>query len=800
MKALLNIFLFLFPLLGLANGNNDTLGIISGTVFTADGQAAAYVTVQIKNLTKGTATDGKGKFEFKKIKTGTYILSVSLSGYASTEINVEVKQNETTFLKIQLQVTYKELMNVIVKGQASNYVETKTSEGLRVNLPLNEIPQNIIVVTRQLLADQGLLSMSESIRNVSGVVKPYGGLNDYSLIIRGTDATWSVFRNGMNGYWWNQQEDAAMIEKIEFIKGPAGFMTSIAQPGGFVNIVTKQPTKEPIANINAGLGSYNLMRLTTDFGGALNKTGKLSYRFNAGVHNQRRAFQFSRASRYFVCAAIKYEPGAKTSITAEYNYMWGRTSGNNDGLPSINGKMFSLPKNFAVADAHTDRLTVGDKYYRIQLKHNFSDNWRLNAQVAYAHGTYGGYWLWADGDAPVSNDTLYRVSSFDDWRNFSSVAQAFIDGKFYTGHRIEHKILVGIDNCNGGVKDRYGDTWGDPKFGLYIPQPQYYIDPDSLKNIVIDPPTKLGFGWTALYLQDHVKIAGKLVVTVASHLTHFFLNLEDPYTPDYERHTTNNIITPRAGLTWLFSDDVSVYALYDQSFWPQTARNFENKPFKPLTGYNTESGMKGYFFKKKLSLNLSVYHIVKNNTLVADPLHNDYYIQRGQVISNGIDFDLTGNITPALTVNANYEYADAKITKDSDPNVVGLKNYGTPNHYGNLWLKYNLHKGLLKNISFALGYQYMGKRSAIWNWIPGDEIKFLPVYNLLDAAISFRNEKFNISLNVYNITNINYATTGGFNSNTNEWRYTPSEPVNFRLSFGVNLLQYKKEKLPTDPN
>jgi len=245
---------------------------------------------------------------------------------------------------------------------------------------------------------------------------------------------------------------------------------------------------------------------------------------------------------------------------------------------------------------------------------------------------------------------------------------------------------------------------------------------------------------------------------------------------------------------------VSVYALYDQSFWPQTARNFENKPFKPLTGYNTESGMKGYFFKKKLSLNLSVYHIVKNNTLVADPLHNDYYIQRGQVISNGIDFDLTGNITPALTVNANYEYADAKITKDSDPNVVGLKNYGTPNHYGNLWLKYNLHKGLLKNISFALGYQYMGKRSAAWNWAPGDEIKFLPVYNLLDAAISFRNEKFNISLNVYNITNINYATTGGFNSNTNEWRYTPSEPVNFRLSFGVNLLQYKKEKLPTDPN
>jgi hypothetical protein len=86
MKALLNIFLLVFPLLVFANGNNsDSLGIINGNVFTADGQAAAYVTVQIKNTTKGTNTDANGKFEFKKIKTGKYIVSVSLSGYASTE-------------------------------------------------------------------------------------------------------------------------------------------------------------------------------------------------------------------------------------------------------------------------------------------------------------------------------------------------------------------------------------------------------------------------------------------------------------------------------------------------------------------------------------------------------------------------------------------------------------------------------------------------------------------------------------------------------------------------------------------
>jgi len=154
---------------------------------------------------------------------------------------------------------------------------------------------------------------------------------------------------------------------------------------------------------------------------------------------------------------------------------------------------------------------------------------------------------------------------------------------------------------------------------------------------------------------------------------------------------------------------------------------------------------------------------------------------------------MTGNITPALTVNANYAYCDAKITKDSVPSNVGIKNLGTPNHIANLWLKYKLLNDKLKGVSFALGYQYMGERSAVSYYNPDPATRFLPVYNLLDASLSYSNEKFNISLNVYNITNIDYATIGSFNADINEWRYTPGEPVNFRLSFGVNLLQNKKD-------
>ena len=797
MKPAIFIFLF-FP--GFLFGQKSEPGSLKGKITTADDQPAAYVSVQIKNSTIGTVTDEKGNFEIRKIKPGEYILHISLLGYSDQEIQVIVKQNETINLKIQVKQTYAELENIILEAsKQSKYVETKTSEGLRLNLPLVEIPQNIQVTSHQLLSDQGLISMTEALRTVSGIQKYYGGLNDFQLIIRGTVGQFNVLRNGVSGFWFNQQEDAEMLEKIEFIKGPSGFMMSMNEPGGMVNNVTKQPVKEKVANLNAAFGSYNLFRLSTDLGGAFSKKSNFLYRFNAGIHKQKRAFQFSKAYRYFICGALTYNLNQKTSLTAEYNSMFGKTSGNNDDLPSLNGRIFALPRNFTVVDANTDQYAVRDNYYRLHARHNFNDNWHVNFLAAYVQGYTHNHRLYADKYTPVSNDTLYRSFDFSNWYNSSKVAQTYIDGKFYTGKKSEHKVLAGLDYCKAYVNRLRRGIEEKNNLGLYIPNPNYYVNPDLLKNFDLGGLGEFRDGWVALYLQDHIKIANKLVVTIAGRFTHAYIKWAGlGFIPDYQKNTKFNVFTPRAGLTWLFSENISIYSLYDQCFVPpssvpQDAGNIGSTPFKPVTGYNIETGLKSYFFDKKLGLNFSVYHIVKNNNLTADPANYGYYIQTGQIRSNGIDFDMTGNITPAFTINANYAYNNAKITKDNDPTLIGIKNFGTPDHSVNLWIKYKFIKGALKGFSLSSGYQYMGKRSALEFENPGTGNIFLPVYNLLDAAVSYQNQKFNIGLNLYNITNINYVALGSFISSTNEWRYTPGEPINFRLSVGVNLIREKKK-------
>jgi len=702
----------------LALAQHRETGSIKGFVRTSDGRPAESVSVLIKNTQLGTVTNENGSFEFRRLKPGNYILVFSLSGYSGKDSSVSVKEKEQTILHVQLEQTYAELQKVIItSGAGTKYVETNPSSSLRLNMPLNEIPQNITVTKRELLTDQGLVTMSEAIRTVSGIQKNEGDLNDITLNIRGVENFFNIYRNGMGHYVWNQQEDIAMIEKIEFIKGPAGFIVSDLPPGGVVNIITKQPQRDPVASANIEYGSFNLFRLTTDWGGAFSKKSKFTYRFNAGLHHQQRAFKFSHAQRYFICGALKYEPDKKNTITAEYNYMWGKTSGNNSNTPSLNGKLFSLPRDFAVADSKTDNLIADDNYFRLSATHQFNNNWNINLLLGNIHGKWGqGYQLLADSYMPVTNDTLYRYAARDDWRSSYRMAQVYLNGTFYTGKHIEHKLFSAFDYCSDGGTDDWGIT--DSKFGLYIPNPDYYVNPDSLKTFSQMETYIFRIKNPSVYVEDHIKIKEKLIITLGGRFTHLNSTIITDFIPSYQQHTHDDHFTSRFGVNWLFSDASSAFIVYNQFFFPVFQKNFGGKPFKPSTGYNLEAGIKHFFFNKKLNTSLSVYKILINNALEPDLLHQDNYIQTAQHIHKGVEMDIAGNITPAIMVNANYAFTDARVSK-GDSYQVGKKKIGTPDHSANLWFKYRLLNGKLKGFSFALGYQYMGRRSASYIDDPG---------------------------------------------------------------------------------
>jgi iron complex outermembrane recepter protein len=780
MRTFVFVIIFIFTTT-LIYGQQATLQL---KLVNVDNEPIVGALVKINSIKKTQKTDSTGITYFTALQEGTYKLYISKTGLETKTVSVKVKANEALVLE---PIVVKESINTlsevtVISGRTHKYVETAPSIGLRLNVPLIEVPQNISVTTKQTMLNWGILSTSELSKTVSGVVKNYGNFNDFSFNIRGTDAVNNIFRNGVGGYWWNQQEDAAMIERIEFVKGPAGFMIGNSEPGGLVNIITKQPTKQRIREIELGVGSYNLLRSSLDFGGSFSEKSKFTYRLAFGAQTQNGIVQFTKANRYFISPSIRYNFKEKTYLQFEMNRMGGFSkNGSDPSIPSVNNTLFSLPNSFAISDPNIKGLKTYDNASRLSFIHSFKNNWRLNAQVAYINGLYGGDGMYMSG-YNEAQDTIYRSYFINNWKNNLKAAQAFMDGEIKQGKHISHKILAGIDYGSSAVKTNYGNLIDSTftRLPLSIKNPVYNLPADSLKDIEYSSPSNWGNEWLSLYVQDHLKLYNKFIVTIAGRLNY------SKAWASYDDNTVKDlVVTPRFGFTYLFNKNISAFVVYDESYLPQTGRKADNTSAKPLTGSNKEIGFKALLLKNKLSMSLSAYKTVKRNVLVQNP-NTSLYEERGEISAKGIEGDMVGNITKNITLTANFTYTDARITKDANPDIVGLTNYGTPAFSSNVLVRYKVTSGVLKGLSIGTGLSYMGQKSGIWpQWNdPKDGNKRTPSYSLLDGNIGYDTRKFTFTVNVFNILNTKYLSTGFYTSSFSDtpgyWNYAPGLPTNFR--------------------
>ncbi|MGC4037742.1 MAG: TonB-dependent receptor [Chitinophagaceae bacterium] len=787
MRRTFLLLLYFIPVFAVAQSPK---GSVKGTVSTSDGKPAPFVTIQLKGIKKAAITDNNGGFVFNDLLADTYHLSATLVGHEPIEQQVSVTENSTTVISIQLKTSEQELKEVVVSANRKSYISEKPSASLRLNAELIEVPQNITVATKQTLTDMGLLTKSEIFRISSAITKSYGSELDLTFQIRGINSTYGTYRNGIGGpIWWNAQEDASMIERMEFVKGPAGFMLANAEPGGLINVVTKQPTHQQIAEVGFGVGSWNQMRTNLDLGGEFKKGGKLTYRFNVGAEQRKDFYHFGGFYRYWFCPVLKYDFDENTSLSYEFNYVKAAAQENAHQSITINGDFEKLPIDFAINDPNNPKFWGADVYHKLTLRHKLNDDWTLNAQAAYMTTDWDGTTMFLQG-INATKDTIDRDNYSSDWTGKLTNMQLFMDGHFKSGVNVDHKVLIGIDYGQGNEGSTYGDVWENNPYPLAITNPTYYLPKDTLTVKDYMKSSWLSTNrWEALYVQDHLKLFDKLIVTLAGRLTHLTTGQDyntPPDDPDYEISDTK--FTPRLGLTYLFTKDISAYVLHDESFLAQRGAIYGGGRLPPLTGSNNEIGIKALLFKKQLSITASVYDIRKNDVGTADQLHPDFYLKTGQIRSTGVDFDIAGRITSSLYINANYAYANARITKDEDKTLIGLQNNGSCKNLGNVWLKYQVSGGTLKGLGIGAGYQYTDKRSAVypgWNSETGN--KYLPSYSLFDASLSYTRGRFSINLNVYNLTNKRYATGGSWYPDMNEYVFFPGTPQNFRLQTTFRL-------------
>jgi iron complex outermembrane recepter protein len=672
----------------------------------------------------------------------------------------------------------------------TDYVLPKATAGTKTNTPVMETPLNVQVISKQVLKDQQVISLDKALRNVSGVTthtgnagRPSSG-NAQQLFLRGfqTDA---LFRNGFrmdgNGFGFNQQ--FANVESVEVLKGPAAILYGRVEPGGMVNITTKQPLATPYYSLNQQFGSYDLYRTSIDASGPLTKDDTLLYRVNASFQSNNSFRDLVSGEDVFFAPTLKWNINPRTQATLEMEYNRSLSSLDQQGLPFVNNKIIDLLQSRNLNERspmETENIFVGFNW-----SYQFNNDWSIKHQVSFKRrdNTQGSAIVVDSTAGLLPNNRLPRFSFSG--RNTEDTVATILD---LTGHfktwGLEHTLLLGGDYYRfDSLSDQLFPLASNGSLDIDSISFEHPIHTGSNPGLVPTVRDSPGSGVDnyGLYLQDQIKLPYNVYVTgglryqyVHSTFTRA-LGIGDPFTHDESfPPQTDDAVTPRVGLLWNPKKCLSLYGNYTESFGANSGSfgfvdngtpTGGSKPLPPEIAQQWEVGAKTELFDGRLRATLAYYDLTKQNVTTTDTKHrngcggNGCSIAVGEVRSRGPELDIQGEILPGWNVIATYTNQDVRVTKSFETEgaaVVGNRLQFTPRNIGSFWSTYEIQQGDLKGFKIGGGVTVQDSVVNDTNTIISTGYALV---NLL-AGYSFEVDKAKITaqLNVDNLLDKNYFT------------------------------------------
>ncbi|NDJ16908.1 TonB-dependent siderophore receptor [Myxacorys almedinensis A] len=643
---------------------------------------------------------------------------------------------------------------ITVTGEgARGYRVPNASTATRTDTPIRDIPQSIQVVPRQVLEDRNVQREIESLETISGMVQ--GGDNNAAspeasdVIIRGFSTRRAGnFRDGILSGTFTP---IGVIEQVEVLKGPASVLFGALEPGGVINYVTRKPLAEPYYRIGIDVGNYGFYQPSIDLSGPLTEDKNVLYRLIA-AYGGGGGFKDTSVSEFItsISPSISFKLGDRTTLNLFYEY--GKSVGNVAYEPLLSDGSF-IPKN--VSPYYSLEVESENQRFGYTLNHEFNDNWQLRHGFSAAFSSffykaieYGSLLE----DRFLSDFFAFKVAEAED-KYFGLID---VVGKFKTGS-ISHQLVAGFDfNREVNYFGFSGDAVDLPRLDIF--NPNYNVPlPEIPPALLTDLGISQSYG---VYLQDQIAFSDNLKMLIGGRYD-WISNETGPI--DGDRTSQNDgAFSPRIGLVYQPSKNVSLYTSYVQSFRPASGRNQDNKPFEPTRGTQYEIGVKVDFLDGKLSTTLAAYNLTKTNVLTPDPdpdlARQGFQVQVGEQRSRGIELDVAGEILPGWNIIASYALTDTQVTEDNSiPSTVGNRFINVPQHQASLWSTYTIQEGDLQGLGFGLGLFYVGERQ-------GDLANSFQVRDYLrtDAAIYYRRNGFNAAINVRNLFDIDYVSSANF--------------------------------------
>ncbi len=650
-------------------------------------------------------------------------------------------------------------INVTGLRNRRGYKLPNASSATGTNTPIIETPFSVQAIPQELIRDRQSKDVKDAIGNVSGVT--YNGdvqsRSGGTFSIRGFSGV-ATLRDGFRQFGIGEGQtqpvtEIANLEQIEVLKGPASILYGAIEPGGLINLISKKPLSTPFYEVEVQGGSRGLISPRFDASGPLTADGKVLYRLNGlyqSINSVRNLTQPDQKS--FIAPTIAWKVGDKTDLSISAEYINSNRPAD-FGLPAVGTSVANVPRDRIIGEP-TDRVTNQSLNIGYGLDHQFSDQWKLRNAFRYASNQYDFNVIALPLSFDETTNTVNRFFATQEAKTQDYTFQTNLTGEFTTGD-VKHKLLVGADYVRR--EGRLFSSVGDPT-DLDLFNPVYGV----VKPNKADLP---GFGGTTtsgnsfgFFVQDQVDVTKNLKLLAGVRydtLSQNIINIPGVATQPGETSLTASALTPRLGLLYQFNDRLSAYGSYSQSFAPNSGTTASGAALEPQRGKGYEFGVKSDLLDGKLFATLAYFDISKQNVPITDPTNPLFSIASGEQRSRGIEFDITGEPAPGLKLIAAYAYTDAKVAADSDPNLVGKKLFGVPEHAASFWATYELQQGDLKGLGFGAGLNFKGDRQ-------GDlENTFqLGSYLTADAAIFYKKDDWRFGLNFKNITDAKYVESG----------------------------------------
>ena len=248
----------------------------------------------------------------------------------------------------------------------------------------------------------------------------------------------------------------------------------------------------------------------------------------------------------------------------------------------------------------------------------------------------------------------------------------------------------------------------------------------------------------------------------------FFLNTGGtPFQNKADESFDDTALLPRIGLVYRPVEELSVYASYAETYRPPAAgglTDINGEPSDPEESQSYEVGIKLDALDGKLTGTLAVFRADKENVLESAPGDFLRQVNLGEVRSQGVEFDLSGEVFENFSLGVIYAYIDAAIRGNDNPNLPnGTRLRNVPKHAASLQAAYRFSEGTFKGLRLFGGIVYEDEKRTDTSATIETE---LPSYVRFDVGASYDlTDDIRTTFQIRNLTDETYYTSAAGRNN-----------------------------------